>query len=303
MNDNTPQTPNVNSGNRQNVFILAVRHFPTSLLATAIGIAFLTAPLFYTLFSDRGITSVPLRIFLTALVVGIVPVIFLYVVSLFRAPTIQTKLEATADRAVETMALEMNTLREKEKKEEEHVRRLEKVLESDINVRRTIEKKETERWSALNDQLRLQKETSQLASEETVIVAKQVKDIKDEAEVALKEYATDSVDAREAKDKSDEEHWETLDLRLQAQERRNNERDEQQIVRDEEIATLRKDDLLKEQYKALLERHIRNAPGEATVNQAVADGIAPIPDGWLRQQPEIQKEPGLMQRMATLNSR
>jgi hypothetical protein len=305
MNDNIPTdiTPIASAGKRQNVFILAIRHFPTSLLATAIGIAFLTAPLFYNLFADRGVDSVLLRIILTAVVVCIIPVVFLYVVSLFRAPTIQTKLEATAERELETMAIEMSTLRAKEKKEEEHVQRLEKVLETDINIRKAIERKENERWDVLNDQLRLQKETSQLASEETVTVAKQVKEIKNEAKVALKEYALDGVEARTAKDKIDEDHWETLDMRLQTQEKQNKERDEQQIVRDEEVAKLRADDLLKDQYKALLERHIRNAPAAHEVNQSVADGIAPIPEEWLRQQPEILKDPGLMQQIAELNSR
>src|SRR5437763_6437055 len=100
MNDNIPTgtSPIQNPTKRQNVFKLAIKHFPSSLLATAIGVAFLTAPLFYKLFSDRGVDSVLLRIVLTAVVVGIIPVVFLYVVSLFRAPTIQTEIEASAER-------------------------------------------------------------------------------------------------------------------------------------------------------------------------------------------------------------
>jgi len=226
------------STKRQNIFLLAIKHYPTGLLATAIGIAFLSAPLFYNLFREYGISSVALRIIITGAVVGIIPVAFLYIITLIRAPKIQNRLETDAQHELEIMSHEMEVLQAKEKKEEEQVQRLEQVVKTDIKVRKELEGKEDLRWEELNEQLRLQKETAELASEETVVVAKQVKNIKDEAEVALKEYATDDIEARQTKEKTDEDHWETLDNRMRIQEERSIERDKQQILRDEENARI-----------------------------------------------------------------
>src|SRR5205823_6153357 len=242
MNNNTST-----SGKRQNVFRLAIKHFPTGLIATAIGIAFLSAPLFYNFFRENGINSLVIRIVLTGAIVGIIPIGFLYLVSLFRAPRIQTKIETAAQEELEVMSHEMEALQEKEKREEEQVHRLEEVVQSDIKVRQELEEKEDERWQALNEQLQLQKETAALASQETVIVAKQVKDIKDEAEVALKEYAKEDVEARQSKEKTDESHWESLEALLGLQEEQNIERDKQQVLRDEEhsrvLAAIGKDNI------------------------------------------------------------
>src|SRR5947209_18940318 len=103
MNSNKSTT----SGKRQNVFRLAVKHFPTGLIATAIGIAFLSAPLFYNFFRENGINSFVVRIALTGAIVGIIPIGFLYLISLFRAPRIQTKIETAAQEELKVMSREM----------------------------------------------------------------------------------------------------------------------------------------------------------------------------------------------------
>ncbi|MFI5264553.1 MAG: hypothetical protein ACHQM6_08570, partial [Candidatus Kapaibacterium sp.] len=207
------------SGKRHNLFILAFRHFPSGLLATAIGIAFLSAPLLYNLFRDNGYESPILRIVLTGAVIGIVPLAFLYVATLLRAPRIRRRLEAEAVHQLQIISGDLQALEAKEIKEEKEVIRLEQVVKGDIKARKVKDEKEDERWDLLNESLRLQKETGELASEERLLVAKQVKDIKDEGEVMRKALVSDDLEARHVKDLKEDKRWDVLNeqLRLQNQ--------------------------------------------------------------------------------------
>lgn len=127
-----------------------------------------------------------------------------------------------------------------------------------------------------------------------------MKEIKDEREVARQELASDDLKVRLAKEKSDEERWDALHERLRIQEERNDEQDRQQVLRDEESLRLRNEDNLKDQYKVLFARYLKNSPDEK-LSHEVSDGLAPIPDSWLAEQPEIAKNPELMEQLKPLN--
>jgi len=93
-----------------------------------------------------------------------------------------------------------------------------------------------------------------------------------------------------------------LHERLRIQEEHSDEQDRQQLLRDEDLIRMRKNDELKDRYKTLFDRYLRNSQGEQT-SQAVADGLISIPETWLAEQPEIQKDPGLMESLKPYNKR
>ena len=411
-------------GKRHNLFILAFKHFPTGLLATAIGIAFLSAPLLYNLFRDSGIDSIVLRVLFTGSVIGVVPLSFLYLITLLRAGKIRIRLETETEHQLEIISDDLHALQVREKQEEKEVIRLEQVVKGDIKARKvkdekenerwdllneslrlqkeTVElaseerllvaqqvkdikeegevirkglvsddlearhvkdlkedkrwdllneslriqketgelaseerllvaqqvkdvkderevmriglalddlkarevkaQKEDERWDLLNESLRLQKETVELASEERLIVAQQVKDIKDEGEIMRKGLASDDLEARHKKEDKDEKRWNALYEHLRVQEERSEERDRLQVLRDEEYVRMRNEDDLKNQYHIFFVRYLRNS-ADTELHQKVADGLAPIPENWLKEQPEILKNPALMQSIKLYNER
>src|SRR5579883_2555624 len=86
--------PSPDKRKRHNLFVVAFNHFPENLAATAVGIAFLSAPLLYNLFREQGISSVIVRIILTGAVIAIVPLLILYLVTLLRSVGIREKLES-----------------------------------------------------------------------------------------------------------------------------------------------------------------------------------------------------------------
>jgi hypothetical protein len=204
-------------GKRHNLFILAFRHFPTGLLSTAIGIAFLIAPLLYNLFRDNGIDSVIVRVLLTSAVIGVVPLSFLYLITLLRAGKIRIRLETETEHQLEIISEDLEALQAREKKEENEVIRLEQVVEGDIKARKVKDEKEDERWDLLNESLRLQKETVDLATEERLLVAQQVKDIKEEGEVIRKGLVSDDLEARHVKDLKEDKRWDLLNESLRIQ--------------------------------------------------------------------------------------
>jgi hypothetical protein len=204
-------------GKRHNLFILAFRHFPTGLLATAIGIAFLSAPLLYNLFRDNGFDSVIARVFLTGAVIGVIPVSLLYIVTLLRSSKIRTRLEIEAAHQLKIISGDLAALAAKEKAEEKEVIRLEQVVKGDIKARKVKDEQETERWDLLNESLRQQNETVELASEERLLVAQQLKDIKDEGEVMRKGLVSDDLEARHVKDIKEDKRWDLLNEQIRQQ--------------------------------------------------------------------------------------
>jgi hypothetical protein len=350
-------------GKRHNLFILAYKHFPSGLLATAIGVAFLSGPLLYNLFRENGFDSVILRVVLSGAVIAIVPLSLLYLVSLFRAPKIRERIETEEKAKLDKISDELEALQMQERKEEQEVLRLEQVVKGDIKARKVKDEQENERWNLLNEslrqqnetvelaseerllvaqqlkdikdegevmrkglvsddlearhvkdikedkrwdllneQIRLQNETTELASEERIFVAQQVKDIKDEGEIMRKGLASDDLEARHIKEDKDEKRWSALHERLRIQEVRSEEREKRQERRDEEHIRMRHEDDLKDQYKALFARFLRNSVGNK-ISQEVADGLAPIPKVWLKEQPEILKNPALEKLIAPYNER
>ena len=211
----TPYSPK--PGKRHNLFILAFRHFPSGLLATAIGIAFLSAPLLYNLFREQGFDSIIARVFLTGAVIGVVPMSFLYIVTLLRSGRIRERLEAEAQAKLDIISEDLAALEVKEKAEEKEVIRLEEEVKGDIKARKIIAAKEDERWDLLNESLRLQNETVELASEERLLVARQVKDLKEEGEVMRKGLASDDLEARHVKDIKEDKRWDKLSEQIRQQ--------------------------------------------------------------------------------------
>lgn len=287
------------AGKRHSLFVVAYNHFPGGLYAGVVGIAFWGSPYLYTFLQKHGFDSFWSLILTIAVILG-VPLFLVYMVMVLRAVKIRGKLETEVKLQSDIISSDLKDLRNKQLEEKQEVIRLEQVVQNDIEAQKVKEKKEDERWDLLDEQLRLQNETVELASEERLLVAQQVKDIKDERDVARQEFASDALKARLAKEKSDEERWDALHERLRIQEERNDEQDRQQVLRDEESLRLRNEDDLKDQYKVLFARYLKNSPDEK-LSHEVSDGLAPIPDAWLAEQPEIVKNPELMESLKPLN--
>jgi hypothetical protein len=187
----------------------------------------------------------------------------------------------------------------KDVKDEREVLRIGLALD-DLKAREVKDRKEDERWELLNESLRIQKETVESASEERLLVAQQVKEVKDEGEVMRKGLVSDDLESRHIKEEKEEKRWTALDERLRLQEERSEEREKRQLLRDEEQARNRQEDEVKDKYRTLFARYVRNSSG-STLDQQVADGLAPIPEEWLNAQPEILKNPALAQLLDPYN--
>ncbi len=188
----------------------------------------------------------------------------------------------------------------KDVKDEREVLRIGLALD-DLKAREVKDRKEDERWELLNESLRLQKETVESASEERLLVAQQVKESKEEGEVMRKGLVSDDLEARHIKEGKEEKRWEALDRRLRIQEERNEEREQRQILREKEQIQMRREDKVKDTYRTLFARYIRNASGNK-LSQDVADGLAPIPQDWLVMQPEIIKDPEVLKYLNAYNN-
>jgi hypothetical protein len=189
----------------------------------------------------------------------------------------------------------------KDVKDEREVVRIGLALD-DLKARDVKDRKEDERWELLNESLRLQKETVELASEERLVVAQQVKDIKEEGEVMRKGLVSDDLEARHIKEDKEEKRWAALDERLRIQEERSEAREKRELLRDEAYVRMRQEDELKDQFEALFARYMRNSSGNK-LSKDVADGLAPIPEAWLIVQPEVRKNPSLVQLLEPYNER
>ncbi len=189
----------------------------------------------------------------------------------------------------------------KEVKDEREVLRIGLALD-DLKAREVKDRKEDERWEVLNESLRLQKETVEFASEERLLVAQQVKETKEEGEVMRKGLVSDDLESRHIKEDKEEKRWAALDERLRTQEQRSEEREQRQLQRDEEQIRLRNEDDIKDKYRTLFARYMRNSSG-SKLEQEVADGLAPIPQAWLDAQPELLKNPALALLLEPYNNR
>jgi hypothetical protein len=189
----------------------------------------------------------------------------------------------------------------KDVKDEREVLRIGLALD-DLKAREVKDRKEDERWELLNESLRLQKETVESASEERILVAQQVKETKEEGEVMRKGLVSDDLEARHIKENKEEKRWAALDERLRIQEERSEEREKRELLRDKAQARMRQEDDLKDKYRTLFARYIRNS-SENKLNKDVADGLAPIPEAWLSIQPEIRKNPELALLLEPYNER
>ncbi len=412
------------SGKRESLFVIAYKFFPRAFLVKGIGLTFTTSLYIYHYLLVNGVDSIVWRISLTALIIGGVPVISLYLVTLARAPRIRRREEREAARLQHIARGDWDALKAKEQEEEQEVIRLEQLASGDkkalrvkdekddkrwdvlteslrlqnetvelaseerllvaqqvkdikeedevmrkglvsddlearrikdlkederwnllneslrlqkqtgelaseerllvaqrvrdvkdkrevvriglalddLKARDLKDRKEDERWDLLNESLRLQKETAELASEERLIVAQQVKDIKEEGDVMRKGLASDDLEARHIKENKEAKRWAALDERLRIQEDRSQEREKRQIQRDEEQVRLRQEDEVKDKYKTLLARYMRHSSG-SRLHQDVADGLEPIPEDWLLEQPELRKDPALAHLLEPYNVR
>jgi hypothetical protein len=129
-----------------------------------------------------------------------------------------------------------------------------------------------------------------------------VKDIKDEGEIMRKGLASDDLEARHVKESKEEKRWTALYERLRIQDVRAEEREQREIRRDQEQLRMRREDEVKDIYRTLFARYIRNN-SNTPHSQEVADGLAPIPLDWLEAQPELQKDPSLLLLLVPFNQR
>ncbi len=201
----------------ENVFVIAYKFFPRSFLLKGIGLTFTTSLYIYHYLSDSGVHSILGRILLTALIVAGVPIVSLYLVTLVRAPGIRRREEKDAAHRQNVAHGELKALQRKEHEEEQEIIRLEQVASGDKKARRVKDEKDDKRWDVLTESLRLQNETVELASEERLLVAQQVKEIKEEGEVIRKGLVSDDLEARHVKDLKEDKRWDLLNesLRLQ----------------------------------------------------------------------------------------
>jgi hypothetical protein len=80
-----------------NIFMLAFRHFPVGMLILTTGIACIGSPWLYHFFRQNEDLAPILQILLTAAVIGIVPFLLLYGITLMRLPTIRRNMQLIAE--------------------------------------------------------------------------------------------------------------------------------------------------------------------------------------------------------------
>ena len=156
--------------------------------------------------------------------------------------------------------------------------------------------KDDKRWDRLTEGLRAEKVNAGKRSEE----------LKTERDFLRQELATSVLTAQQVKSDSDDDRWKELHDRLKIQESRSEARDRASRIKDDMQRLMRSEDRLadqlRDQYRTLLDRYIRQATAKG-LSDDVADGIAPIPKEWLLLQPEIVKDPTLLKLLAPHNER
>jgi hypothetical protein len=334
MLQRTESIPIAIPGKRENLFVIAYKFFPKNFLLKGIGLTFTTSLYIYNYLPEHGVTDVVSRIALTAGIIAVVPVVSLYLFTLARAPQIRKREEKEALHREHIAHGDLQALQVKEQSEADEVIRLEEVASGDRKARRVKDKQEDDRWELLNESLRLQNETVELASEERLLVAQQIKEIKEkgevlrkglisddrearhakelkederwdqlqEGEIMRKGLVSDDLEARHIKERREEKRWVALDERLRVQEQLNADRDTRQRTREEENINRRREDDARYKYRILFERYIRNFL-DTPLGKDVANGMAPIPEEWLLAQPELVKDPELLTMLRTHNER
>jgi len=129
-----------------------------------------------------------------------------------------------------------------------------KELVSDALIAKGVKsQQEDERWDSLNDKLRVQEEREvarqELASEERILVAQQVKDIKDEGDIVRKELVSDALIAKGVKSQQEDERWDSLNDKLRIQEEREVAR--QELASEERLLVARQVRVIKDEGDAL----------------------------------------------------
>lgn len=232
MESNSPK-----SGKRQNLFVIAYKNFPRGILETTTGVAFLSAHILYSFIRESGVDSVVLAVIISGIIIALVPLSLLYFFTLLRSGKIRRKIETEAEHQLEILYDDLEALHIKEDKDEKEVIRLEEVVQGNLKAREIKAEKENERWNLLTESLRLQNENRELASEERLLVAQQVKDIKDEGEIIRKGLVSDDLEARHVKDLKEDKRWDLLNERLSVSEEAGqhniDQREEREIARQE----------------------------------------------------------------------
>ncbi|HWF43208.1 MAG TPA: hypothetical protein VG537_01065 [Candidatus Kapabacteria bacterium] len=240
-------------GKRESLFVVAYKSFPRSFLVKGIGLTFTVSLYIYRYLTNNGVDSILERVLLTALIVAGVPTLSLYLVTLVRAPRIRRREEKEAARLQYIAHGNWEALKAKEHEEEQEIKRLEQVASGDKKARRVKDEKDDKRWDVLTESLRLQNETVELASEERLLVAQQVKEIKEEGEVIRKGLAFDDLEARKVKDLKEDERWNILNEKLRVQKVAGQQTEDLKEEREEARKQLASVDLKAQKVKDLKE--------------------------------------------------
>jgi cell division protein FtsL len=192
------------------------------------------------------------------------------------------------------------------------------ILSKDLLAREAKDLKEDDRRQAkdlkdddrrtaqdLKDDRRWDRLTEGLRSEQ-VKAGKRSDEQRTEREALRDELASGVLAASQEKSEADDERWSELHDRLKVQEAKTEARDRALRLTDDMQRLMRKEDqlqnTLRDHYRTLLERYIRQAEKKG-LPEDVADGFAPIPHGWLLQQPEIIRDPTLLEQLEPFNER
>jgi hypothetical protein len=98
-----------------NNFMLAFRHFPVGMLLLTTCAACIASPWLYHFFRQDETLAPALQIFFTAAVIGIVPFVLLYVITLIRVPIIKRNMQLVAQVTFEESSWDRADLLAEEK--------------------------------------------------------------------------------------------------------------------------------------------------------------------------------------------
>jgi hypothetical protein len=210
-------------GKRNNLVVIALENFPGVLFRTAVGITLLGAPFMLNYFQELGVEDLVVRILLNAMVVVVVPALVLFVYTLLKSPWLRKRSEQAAAKKRQADDQQVTDMKSLEVKEAREVERLRDVVVTERKERRRKDVLEEKRWDELNERLRMQEQTGiqnderkverdALDSAERLKVARLVKDIRDEEEIARQDVKSGDMLARRAKDLRESDRREAKDV-------------------------------------------------------------------------------------------